>query len=106
MIKDKHKKYLTQFKDTELYQRLIQIENRIPFLLYCYTLKGEDKHQKLLNYIKKYDIVSSADVFALVECIHKGEEPELVDEEDGSESHAEEYRDEASSSKYDVLEIE
>ena len=73
--------FLNNLKDTELYKILVNIENREDFLLYCLdTLETEEKRQKLLNYIKEYDITDSGDVLELVDCIEEGVEPEFEDE--------------------------
>ena len=73
--------FLNNLKDTELYKILVNIENREDFLLYCLdTLETEEKRQKLLNYIKEYDITDSGDVLELVDCIEEGVEPEFDDE--------------------------
>ena len=72
--------FLDQYKNTELYKILINIENRVDFLLYCYTLETEEKRQKLLKYIKDHDINDSGDVSELVDCIHDGIEPEFEEE--------------------------
>ena len=77
MSKMSNMEFLNQFKDTELYKKLVSIENREPFLLYCYTLDTEDKRQKLLYYINEYDITDSGDVLELVDCIEDGIEPEF-----------------------------
>ena len=80
MSKMSNEEFLNQFKDTELYKTLINIENNELFLLSCYSLETEEKRKKLLNYIKEYNITDSADVTLLVECIHDGIEPELEED--------------------------
>ena len=77
MSKMSNEEYLNQFKNTELYKKLVSIEKGEPFLMLCYTLETEEKRQKLLDYIKEYDVNDSGDVVMLVECIHNGVEPEL-----------------------------
>ena len=68
-------------EDTEFFKVLQSIFNADDFLCYCCDLMDtEDKRQKLLNYIKEYDITDSGDVIELVSCIDKGIEPEFEEE--------------------------
>jgi len=72
------KSFLEKQKETEVYEKLSSINNTDNFLFYCLdTLETEEKRQKLLNYINKYDITDSGDVLELVDCIEDGVEPEL-----------------------------
>lgn len=65
-------------KNTEFFKVLQGIFSADDFLCYCCDLMDtEEKRQKLLDYIKKYDITDSGDVIEIVSCIDDGIEPEL-----------------------------
>ena len=64
-----------------LYDKLVEIWADGEFVYYCLgVLKGDKNKQKLIDYIKLYDIDDSSDVILLTLDILDGVEPEFEEE--------------------------
>ena len=64
-----------------LYDKLVAIWPQGDFVYANLSrLRGDEKKQKLIDYIELYDITDSSDVGDLTDCILDGVEPEFEEE--------------------------
>ena len=65
----------------ELYQIVSNFaEDKGTVAMALNQMETDKKKQKLIDYIKKYNIETDEDVDTLIDCIEEEREPELIDE--------------------------